>query len=280
MATQVQFRRGTRAQGLAFTGAAGEATVDSDRGSKSGLRWRIHDGALAGGFLQASIADLQELEGVYGTAAQGGSPASPDELVLTHTEPILGYTEGLQIAWKQPADNTGAVQVDVDGNGFKDIRKNDSSGTPVALALGDLFANGIYTAIYDGTRFIGGGGLGSGNIFSQSFVSDEQTITAAGALTIAHGLTFTNAYEVSVRAVLINKVVEFNYSIGDVVPIYIGAQDGGAGQGRGVAVIVDGTNLKIRFGSTATVFVILDKSSGVTQVSNPANWKIRFIADA
>ena len=90
MATQVQFRRGTRAQGLAFTGAAGEATVDSDRGSKSGLRWRIHDGSLTGGFLQASMADLQELEGVYGTAAQGGAPDSPDALIVTHTEAIRG----------------------------------------------------------------------------------------------------------------------------------------------------------------------------------------------
>ena len=143
MATQVQFRRGTRAQGLAFTGAAGEATVDADRGSKSGRRWRIHDGAVAGGFLQASIADLQELEGVYGTAIQGGSPDSPDELVLTHTEAILGYTEGLQIAWKQPADNTGAVQVNVDGKGFKDIRKNHSSGTPLDLAAEQVAYGGF-----------------------------------------------------------------------------------------------------------------------------------------
>ena len=181
MASTGQVRRGTRAQGLAFTGAEGEATVDTDRGSKSGRRWRVHDGGVAGGFLQAAMADLQEMEGVYGTAAQGGSPASPDELVLTHTEPILDYIEGLQIAWKQPADNTGAVQINVDGKGFKDLKQNDSSGTPAALAAGDLFANGIYTAIYDGTRFIAGGGLGGGGVFSQSFVSSEQTITSGGA---------------------------------------------------------------------------------------------------
>jgi microcystin-dependent protein len=47
MATQVQFRRGSRAQNDAFTGAAGEISVDTD-----GNNLRVHDGSTAGGIPQ------------------------------------------------------------------------------------------------------------------------------------------------------------------------------------------------------------------------------------
>lgn len=59
MPTQLQFRRGTAAQNNAFTGAAGEISIDSDNDSL-----RIHDGTTAGGFetiaRQASYADIAE----------------------------------------------------------------------------------------------------------------------------------------------------------------------------------------------------------------------------
>ena len=45
MATQVQFRRGTSAQNSAFTGAAGELSVDTDKDSLI-----VHDGSTQGGF--------------------------------------------------------------------------------------------------------------------------------------------------------------------------------------------------------------------------------------
>ena len=45
MATQVQFRRGTTAETLAFTGAIGEVTVDLTKNTTV-----VHDGITAGGF--------------------------------------------------------------------------------------------------------------------------------------------------------------------------------------------------------------------------------------
>ncbi len=45
MAKQVQFRRGTTSQTNAFTGAAGEITVDTDKNTAV-----VHDGSTAGGF--------------------------------------------------------------------------------------------------------------------------------------------------------------------------------------------------------------------------------------
>jgi hypothetical protein len=52
-ATQVQLRRGTATQVAAFTGAAGEVTPDM-----TNKRLYLHDGVQAGGFAQASKADL------------------------------------------------------------------------------------------------------------------------------------------------------------------------------------------------------------------------------
>ncbi len=45
MPTVLQLRRGTTAQSNAFTGAAGELSVDTDKDTVV-----VHDGSLAGGF--------------------------------------------------------------------------------------------------------------------------------------------------------------------------------------------------------------------------------------
>lgn len=45
MSTSVQLRRGTTAQHATFTGATGEVTVDTDKGTAV-----VHDGSTPGGF--------------------------------------------------------------------------------------------------------------------------------------------------------------------------------------------------------------------------------------
>ena len=58
MPTTVQFRRGTTAQNLSFTGAVGEISIDTD------LKViRVHDGALAGGTALISATSTQTLSG-------------------------------------------------------------------------------------------------------------------------------------------------------------------------------------------------------------------------
>jgi hypothetical protein len=56
MPTQVQFRRGTTSQNNAFTGAAGEVSVDTTLNVL-----RIHDGSTAGGFSQVGVSATQTL---------------------------------------------------------------------------------------------------------------------------------------------------------------------------------------------------------------------------
>ena len=57
MPTQVQFRRGTTSENLAFAGAPGEITVDTTINTV-----RVHNGATAGGFELASCIAPQTLE--------------------------------------------------------------------------------------------------------------------------------------------------------------------------------------------------------------------------
>ena len=56
MPTQVQFRRGTTAQNNAFTGAAGELSVDSTL-----TTLRVHDGSTAGGVALVNLTAAQTL---------------------------------------------------------------------------------------------------------------------------------------------------------------------------------------------------------------------------
>ena len=56
MPTQVQFRRGTSTQNLAFTGANGEISVDTNLGVL-----RVHDGVTAGGNVLVGVNATQTL---------------------------------------------------------------------------------------------------------------------------------------------------------------------------------------------------------------------------
>jgi hypothetical protein len=71
-ATQVQLRRGTSAQVLAFTGAQGEVVVDTTNN-----RAVVHDGATAGGFALARRAEKQRA--IRGSA---DLPVTADDVIL------------------------------------------------------------------------------------------------------------------------------------------------------------------------------------------------------
>lgn len=107
------------------------------------------------------------------------------------------------------------------------------------------------------------------------FTSAEQTITSAGPLTIAHGISAGVPLRVSAH--LVNKTAEIGYSIGDKVVIFVGQQASSASDAFGVRVVVDGTNLNVRFGANANTFVLLDATGNGAQATN-ANWKIVFEA--
>jgi len=101
--------------------------------------------------------------------------------------------------------------------------------------------------------------------YSNYFQSADQTITSAGALTIAHGLTRA---PISVQAFIKNTTAESGYSIGDITPAKLGSAESSQGAG----ITWDATNIYVRFGSIPQVFAITDKTTGGGSQTTNTNW--------
>lgn len=72
-----------------------------------------------------------------------------DSYAITMAGAYGAYYAGMSITFKAGTANTGACTINVNGLGAKDLKKEVS----VALATGDILANQIITAVYDGTNF-------------------------------------------------------------------------------------------------------------------------------
>lgn len=109
---------------------------------------------------------------------------------------------------------------------------------------------------------------------SVKFTSTDQTITAAGQLTIAHGL---GAIPFDYMIELVNTTAEHNYSIGNTTrPQFV--QYSITGNGKGVSIVPDSTNLVVRFGNDANTFNVLDKTTGAEAEITNASWDLRIKA--
>ncbi len=108
--------------------------------------------------------------------------------------------------------------------------------------------------------YSGGGGI-------TFFESAQQAITQAGTLTIAHGL---GAIPKTCQALIVCKTIQFNYSVGDVVVIDPSVHS----TTQGLSIVVDATNITIRYGNSGTPLHITDKTTGNGGDITPANWKL------
>lgn len=127
----------------------------------------------------------------------------------------------------------------------------------------------VYTA--DG---VGGGSWAAPTVpvLTALFTSTDQTITAAGQLILAHGLSGT---PLIVVPVLVNQTADLNYAPGDLVQI---GYDADSTNNRGIGLISDATNITLRFGSSTGSFTVVNKTSGVRAAITNANWKLRILA--
>ncbi len=108
------------------------------------------------------------------------------------------------------------------------------------------------------------------------FTSSAQTITAAGSLTIAHGLgAVPNAAKMG--AWLVNVNTNLGYTTGHIVPISLGSTSSTSTNSFGVTVRPDATNLNVRFGASG--FVLLHATTGVTTQITDSDWQIVFYAE-
>jgi hypothetical protein len=85
-------------------------------------------------------------------------------LIGTSVPPYTSYVAGMTLSFIPVATNTGAVTIDVDGLGAKNI----FVGSATALSSGDLVAGRIAQIEYDGTRFQ----------LYQSSIADDSITTA------------------------------------------------------------------------------------------------------
>lgn len=107
--------------------------------------------------------------------------------------------------------------------------------------------------------------------FTLSFESAQQTITAAGALILVHGL---GAKPKLYMAVLQCTTANLGYSIGDEVIVNPHSNTTNGVFEKGQSIVTDSTNANIRYGSAASTYDIIRKDTGVTASITNANWKL------
>lgn len=107
------------------------------------------------------------------------------------------------------------------------------------------------------------------NFPSVPYVSSEQSITAAGLLTLAHGLGATPS---DVRLKLICKTAEHGYAIND--EIWVDQNQSGGGYTTVHAVYANATNVYVRFANSANAFIYAHKTTGASVFLTNANWKL------
>lgn len=107
--------------------------------------------------------------------------------------------------------------------------------------------------------------------FTKAYESTEQTITAGGLLTLAHGMGVApKVIELS----FICKTADAGYAVGEIVrAVTVGGVDQNA-SARGMGVRADATDIKIRFGTVSTPICLLNASGSSSATITIANWRL------
>jgi hypothetical protein len=244
--------------------------------------------------------------GIYVTAAGAWTRASdmdawsevPGSSVWVEQGTTLGDT-----AWVCTADQGGTIGTTAitwaqfGGTGaFQAASVLLSSLAALAIVAGDIIygsganalarlakgANGTFLGLVAGLPSWVVGGLISaadqtklnGIPFTKEFVSADQVITAAGTLTLAHGMGVVPKFY---AANLVCQVAEGGYSIGDVINVLV-SYDNTASSGFQI-FNSDATNVNGIYASTAgSAWAPINKTTGVRFNITNANWKMRLKA--
>lgn len=113
--------------------------------------------------------------------------------------------------------------------------------------------------------------------FSKSFTSGIQTITSAGALTLAHGGLSISPRLPLLQVFLTCTTGENTFNIGDKLVVPNGIISDGTAS-RGCETVIDATNLNVRFGTATACFMAGDRGSGAIVGLTNANWNATFEA--
>ncbi|MCA3704245.1 MAG: hypothetical protein INF12_14580 [Methylobacterium sp.] len=157
------------------------------------------------------------------------------------------------------------------------VRAAATTGDPsdLALSASQLLGRGStgdVAAIALGTGLsMSGATINSSSPFSASYESSPQTITAAGTLTLTHGLGGRPRF---VQLLLRCVTAQHNWSPGDDVFVNLGQERLTSIQGIAVGM-QNTTDIYIRYSNSGVgVFSIGDRLTGNTVDITPANWNL------
>ena len=170
MATQVQWRRGTHAQVLAFTGAIGEIVVDLTQS-----RLVLQDGVTPGGAPHALLSDVQGATPTWKTV--GGTA---DAITLASTNPLAVLSAGTKAEFKAAGSSTStAPTINLDSTGNKTVQQN---GQP--LVQNAIVSGSTYLIEYDGVywQLVGASGGNIPNAINENYVP---SVASAATVDIA-----------------------------------------------------------------------------------------------
>lgn len=168
------------------------------------------------------------------------------------------------------AGNGGQINFESVGAGICTITR---AGSDTIASGGSQVLTSITLAIGDKGYLVSDGGSPAVWTWfgSRHYDSGQQAITAAGALTLPHGL----GVQPLITSLVLHCVTgELGYSAGDEVNLTAGQAEETSTNNRGVNTKIDATNLTVRFGNVASSIALNSGSSGSAGSITNANWTI------
>lgn len=162
--------------------------------------------------------------------------------------------------------STGIVTIAADGS---DTIEDAVTGTPAGSFVLTAGRGGTLAKMDGVWRWVGPQP-------QRIYVSADQSITAGGLLTLAHGL---GVPPLLIQRELVCVTAEVGYSVGDAVIDIMGPYKAEV-PGSGTAVTWTSTNVLVRYGSQTVPLYVLHKSTGVLASITLANWRYRIKAFA
>ncbi len=177
------------------------------------------------------------------------------------TLPQAGATSGFESGFTFQAVSLGAGTVTI-------TPTTSTIDGAASITLDQYQGIHIFT---DGTNYFTNRGRPDSDIGDPDYNSGNQTITAAGSLTLGHLLTVKPKL---VQAFLKCTTNDSGWVVGDEYPFIAHMPQNATTLGTGAAIYYDATNIYVRFGSATQTFIGLNKTTGAYSNLTNSSWAL------